>query len=244
MADMDSTDAAASGTLLDGPRWGPAEAGPARRLVAICHGVGASGEDLIALAPALGRDVPDALFIAPDGPEPYDWAASGRQWFSLRDRRPDLLEAGVRIAARALDAFLDKELARSGLPPTEYALAGFSQGAMTALFAGLRRRHPPRAIIACSGALLAHGTLAREMTHRPPVLLVHGEADEVVPAAWGRATERALRGAGVPVESLFIPGLGHGIDATALEAAGAFLRRAFAPAHARDRDRDRGMTGP
>ena len=105
----------------------------------------------------------------------------GRQWWSVEDRTPAVMEAGVRRAAGFLDAFIDAELARLGLPAEAYALMGFSQGAMTVLFTGLRRPTAPRAILAFSGALVAPESLTAELANRAPVLLVHGEADDVVP---------------------------------------------------------------
>lgn len=155
-------------------------------------------------------------------------APYGRQWFSLQDRRPASLAAELRRAAPALDGFLDAELARLGLGPEALALAGFSQGAMMALFTGLRRPQAPAAVLAYSGALAAPETLAAEIRGRPPVLVVHGEADDIVPAAAGRAAEQALRAAGVPVESLYRPGLGHGIDDAGLAAGLRVLRAAYA----------------
>jgi phospholipase/carboxylesterase len=197
--------------------------------VVICHGVGADGHDLIDLAPVWGtRAVPDAAFVAPDAPEPYDMAPAGRQWYSLRDRTPSILEAGVRGVAPRLTAFIAAELSRLGLPPDAYALVGFSQGAMTVLFTGLRMPTPPRAIVAYSGALLAPQSLSIEMTGRPPVLLVHGEEDEVVPVGRSRDAETILLAAGVPVQSLYCPRLGHGIDEAGLSTGGLFLQRAFA----------------
>ena len=105
---------------------------------------------------------------------------------------------------------------------------GFSQGAMTALFTGLRRASAPRAILAFSGALIAPDSLAAELTHRPPVLLVHGEADDVVPVERSREAETALRAAGVPVEATYVPRLGHGIDDTGLAMGALTLQRGFA----------------
>ena len=212
---------------LDGPRKTPAAGGPARQLVVLCHGLGADGTDLIDLAGAWGQAAPDAAFASPDAPFPHD-AGFGRQWWSVADRSPAATEAGVRRAAPFLHRFIDAELARLGLPEDAYALMGFSQGAMMVLFAGLRRATPPRAILAFSGALVAPASLAAELTHPAPVLLVHGEADEVVPAARSHEAETALRAAGVPVESCFIPRLGHGIDQTGLAMGGLALQRAFA----------------
>jgi phospholipase/carboxylesterase len=213
--------------MLDGPRWGPASGKPAQQLVILCHGVGADGFDLIDLGPTWGRALPDAAFVSPHAPSVHD-SGFGRQWFSIADRTPSVMEAGVREAAASLDPFIDAELARLALPPDRYALMGFSQGAMTALFTGLRRAPGPRAILAFSGALLAPASLAAEIVSRPPVLLVHGEDDDVVPAERSRQAERALAAAGVPVEAVFVPHLGHGIDDTGLAMGALALQRAFA----------------
>jgi phospholipase/carboxylesterase len=214
--------------MLDGPAWGPAAGKPPRQLVVLCHGYGANGEDLIDLAPLWGQALPGALFIAVQAPETVPGYPQGRQWFPLTDRDPARMEEGARRARPALDAFLDTTLARLGLPAEAYTLMGFSQGAMMALYAGLRRPTPPRAILAYSGLLPGGPALAREIAGHPPVLLVHGEADEVVPVAAGRATEAALRGAGVPVEAYYAPGLGHGIDQAGITLGGLALQRGFA----------------
>jgi phospholipase/carboxylesterase len=134
---------------------------------------------------------------------------------------------GVRRAAALLGPFIDAELARLRLPATSYAIMGFSQGAMTVLFTGLRRAPAPRAILAYSGALLAPEALTGELANRAPVLLVHGEADDVVPVARSRDAEQALRAAGVPVEASYTPGLGHGIDDAGISRGALFLQRAF-----------------
>jgi len=214
---------------LDGPRFGPKAAGPAQQLVILCHGVGADGHDLIDLAPAWAAALPHAAFASPDGPERYDMAPMGRQWFSLADRTPERMDAGVAVAAEALGRFIDAELVRFGLPADAYALMGFSQGAMAALYAGLRHNPGPRAILAYSGALLAPGRMA-EVVGRPPVLLVHGEVDDVVPVERSRIAERMLRAHGVPVEALYRDRLGHGLDDVGLSAGALFLQRAFASA--------------
>jgi len=212
-------------TELDGPRFGPAAGGAPDSLVVLLHGVGADGHDLIDLAPQLGRVLPHALFVSPHAPEAYQGAPFGRQWFPLWDRSPPQLEAGAQQAATLLGAWLTAETARLGLRPGRLGLAGFSQGAMTALYAGLRGYGPaPACILAYSGALLGAAGLAAAIKAKPPVLLVHGEADEVVPVAASRAAESALRGAGVAVRALYRAGLGHGIDEAGLAAGAAMLR--------------------
>ena len=216
--------------MLEGPRWGPAEGETPRQLVLLCHGVGADGSNLIDLAPAWGRALPQAVFVAPTAPDRYDQdpVGMGRQWFSLADRTPAIMAAGVRQAATVLNPFIDAELERLRLPQTAYAMMGFSQGAMTVLFTGLRRAVAPRAILAYSGALLAPDRLGAELANRAPVLLVHGEADDVVPVQRSRDAEQALRAAEVPVEAHYFPALGHWIDEAGIGLGASALQRAFA----------------
>jgi phospholipase/carboxylesterase len=132
--------------MLDGPRWGP-KRGRAEQLIVLCHGVGTDGHDLIDLAPWWAASLPQAAFVAPDAPEPYDAAPIGRQWFPLWNRTPAQMQAGADAATLLLGDFLDAELTRLGLPSDACAPVGFSQGAMMALHAGPRRAAMPRAIL-------------------------------------------------------------------------------------------------
>lgn len=206
---------------LDGPRQGPAE--KARALVVFLHGLGADGDDLISLAPLLAPLLPDTAFVSPHAPYPCDMAPMGRQWFSLQDRDPEVLQAGVSAAAPSLNAFLDAELARHGLSDDRLALVGFSQGTMTALHTLLRRPQPCAVIVGFSGALLKPEVLGEEIASRPPVLLVHGDADPVVPFEALAAAEQALDLNGVPVAAYRRPGLAHGIDQEGLQLCAAAL---------------------
>lgn len=213
---------------LSGPVFGPVKP-PARQLVVLLHGVGADGDDLIGLAPHLAEVLPHAAFCSPNGPERYDMAPFGYQWFSLSDRALDALAAGVRRAAPVLNAFLDAELAKFALDDKSLALVGFSQGTMVALYTALRRPKPCAAVVGFSGALLGVETLAMEIKSRPPVLLVHGDQDPVVPVqALGHAAA-ALSFHGVAVEHHLRPGLGHGIDGPGLALAARFLVQSFGP---------------
>jgi phospholipase/carboxylesterase len=210
---------------LTGPQQPPASGGAPRQLVVLLHGVGADGSDLIGLAPYWAELLPEAEFLSPDAPFPCDMAPFGRQWFSLQDRTPAAILAGVRATAPILDAFLDDALAARGLDDSSLALVGFSQGTMMSLYVGLRRATAPAGIVGYSGALIGAADLPREIRVRPPVLLVHGDADEVVPPQVQPVAVKALEAAGVPVDSLTRPGLGHGIDDVGLREGGAFLRR-------------------
>jgi phospholipase/carboxylesterase len=217
-------------TALSGPRVPPAAGGPARQLVVLLHGVGADGHDLIGLAPALAKSLPDAAFVAPDGPEPCDMAPTGRQWFSLRDRRPETMLAGVLASAPILDAFLDAELERHGLAPGQLALLGFSQGTMMALHVAPRRTPALAAVLGYSGALVGADLLAAERRSQPPIFLIHGDADQVVPVQALFAAVAGLQAADLTVQWTIRPGLPHGIDPEGIAHGSAFLATAFADA--------------
>lgn len=211
---------------LDAIHFGPASKAKPKQLVVLCHGLGADAFDLIDLGHAWQHACPDAIFASVHAPFQHD-SGFGRQWWSVADRSPHIVEAGVRTAAPYLHGFIDAELARLELPPEAYAIMGFSQGAMMALFAGLRRPVGPRAILAFSGALIAPESLAKELANRAPVLLVHGEADDVVLPARSQEAEAALIAADVPVDAHYIPGLGHGIDDTGISHGALALQRGF-----------------
>ncbi|MGH6916603.1 MAG: alpha/beta hydrolase [Geminicoccaceae bacterium] len=211
---------------LSGPRIAP-RSGAAKQLVVLLHGVGADGADLIGLAPALAPFLPHAAFVAPNGPEPCDMAPFGYQWFSLQDRRPEALLRGVQVAAPLLDAFLDEELERHGLDDRQLALVGFSQGTMMALHVAPRRPAPLAAVLGFSGALVGPELLPAQVVSRPPVFLIHGDADEIVPVGALAAALAGLQAADIPVRFEIRPGLPHAIDPESIAHGGAFLAAAF-----------------
>ena len=215
---------------LTGPSRAPASGGKASSLVVLLHGLGADGQDLIDLAQHLGPVLPDTAFVAPNAPEPCDMAPYGYQWFSLQDRSPAVMAAGVDRAAPVLARFIEAELAARGLDASRLALVGFSQGTMMSLYVGPRLRPGPAAIVGFSGALLGPDRLAAEKRSAPPTLLIHGDADPVVPFPAMAAAVAGLAGAGIAAESLRRPGLGHGIDGPGLGAAAQFLVKHLATA--------------
>jgi phospholipase/carboxylesterase len=213
---------------LSGPSRPPASGGKPKRLVILLHGLGADGNDLIGLAPYWAPLLPEAEFVSPNAPFPCDMAPYGYQWFSAQDRSPAAVLAGVRAAAPMLDAFIDEALAERGLSDADLALVGFSQGTMMSLFVGLRRAQPAAGILGFSGRLLAPELLVSELRSRPRVLLVHGTEDPLVPYASLAAAEAALKEAGVLVETLSCPGIGHSIDENGLRRGGMFLKDVLA----------------
>ncbi len=209
---------------LSGPSRSPLAGGKPRKLVILLHGLGADGNDLIGLQQYWGRLLPETEFISPNAPFPCDMAPYGYQWFSVQDRTPTSVLAGVRAAAPSLDAFIDEELQKRDLTESDAALVGFSQGTMMSLFVGLRRATPLAGILGYSGRLIAPELLASELRSRPRMLLVHGTEDSLVPFESMATAEAALRQAGVPVETLACPGIEHAIDPEGLDRGGRFLR--------------------
>ena len=217
---------------LDGPRLEP-RAAPAQQLVAFLHGYGADGNDLIEIGRAWQGLLPQAAFVSPHAPEPCGQAPTGRQWFALTFRDPNERWVGANKAAPVLEAFLNAELKRRNLPPTALALVGFSQGTMMALHVGLRRAVPPLAIVGYSGLFVIPpdtnpDKVAADIKSRPPVLLIHGDQDDLIPPQALFMATNALGDLGVPVEWHLSHGIGHGIDQEGLRHGGEFLAHRFA----------------
>jgi len=217
---------------LTGPRLAPRSRGPARQLIIFLHGYGADGNDLIELGRVWQNLLPDAAFASPHAPEPCAQAPTGRQWFSLTFRDKNERWIGVNKAAPILGHFISEELRRHNLPGTALALVGFSQGTMMALHVGLRRPERPAAIVGYSGLfVLPDGAepeaVSSEIKARPPILLIHGDRDDLIPAEALFLSAQFLAGLEIPAEWHMSAGIGHGIDQEGLRHGGEFLARRF-----------------
>jgi phospholipase/carboxylesterase len=222
---------------LTGPSL-PAKSGQARQLVVFLHGYGADGKDLIELGKQWRALLPDAAFIAPNAADRLPGTPMGRQWFALSRFAPDDPRGaaerwqGVGAARPSIDAFLDEELGKLGLDNTKLALVGFSQGAMMAMHVGLRRARAPAAIVGYSGLLVGGEHLAEAKARNargepPPILLVHGDQDQMIPFEAMFAAANEFAAAEIPCQWHLSMGVGHGIDAGALRHGGLFLAKAF-----------------
>jgi phospholipase/carboxylesterase len=205
----------------------PTSGRPPRQLVVLLHGYGADGEDLIGLAPYVARLLPEAAFLSPHAPERCAMQPMGRQWWGIETFSPDERLAGAKRAAPVLDAFIDAELERYGLDESRLALVGFSQGTMMALHVGLRRERQLACIVGYSGALVAPDRLPQEIRSKPPVLLVHGDRDELLLPDSTLEAVQGLSTAGVNVEWHFSQGAGHTIAQDGLDLGAAYLARAL-----------------
>lgn len=214
-------------TKLEGPSHGPQGGGKPGHLVVLLHGYGADGNDLIGLAPLLAELMPDTVFHAPNAPQPCEGNPFGYQWFGISRLDPAIALAGVRTAAPLLDAYLDETMAAYGLDESKTVLVGFSQGTMMALHVGLRRKKQLAGIIGLSGMLAGAELLKSELQNKPPVLLIHGDSDEMLPHTLTQRAAEALKGAGIGVGVHIAPGVGHSIDETGLQLAARFLLNVF-----------------
>ena len=212
---------------LNGPSLPPTDGAAPEQLIILLHGVGADGNDLIGLAPYFQQVLPRALFVSPDAPFPYDMAPFGRQWFSLQERTPEAFDAGTQTVAPILNDFIDGLLAETGIKEEHTALIGFSQGTMMSLHVGPRRERQLAGILGYSGALANPTKLADEVRSHPPVTLIHGDSDEVLPVSSLPKAVEGLEAADVPVTSHVRPGLGHGIDEEGIKLGVAFMESLF-----------------
>ena len=202
--------------------------GETRSAVVFLHGYGANGADLLGLADPLGEHLPDTLFVAPDAPETIPGMPFGFQWFPipwLDGSSQEAAEQGMRAAVDDLNAFLDALMVDEDLLPEQVALFGFSQGTMMALQVAPRREDALAGVVGFSGRLLNPDLLPEEVQSRFPVLLVHGDADDVVPPQSLPEAAEALQQAGSKeVFAHVMKGTAHGIAPDGLSVALAFLR--------------------
>ncbi len=201
-----------------------------KSLLILLHGLGSNGQDLISLAPAWAQNLPDTLFISPDAPfacdmTPPDYPNSF-QWFSLQSRDPEAIQEGIEIAAPVLETFIAEQLKRTGISADKLALVGFSQGTMMSLYIAPRLPHKIAGVLGYSGALFGEEELIQnpDEFHQPPIHLIHGEADDVVPViAHAHATD-SLQKAGFEITGHTTQGLSHGIDEHGIQSGGNFLQ--------------------
>ncbi|MHC0054982.1 alpha/beta hydrolase [Actibacterium sp. D379-3] len=213
--------------VLTSDRRGPAK-GQATSLVIFLHGYGANGADLLGLADPLTEHMPGTAFLAPDAPESCAGAPFGFQWFPIPwidGSSEEESEAGMMRAIEDLNAFLDAAMEDEGMDAEQVILFGFSQGTMMSLHVAPRRPEEFAGVVGFSGRLLQPESLADEVRSTPPVLLVHGDADDVVPVQSLPEAGEALSQAGFDVYAHVMKGTGHGIAPDGLSVALAFMQQ-------------------
>ncbi len=208
------------------------ESGDVTSAVIFLHGYGANGADLMGLADVLTEHMPDTMFLAPDAPENTALSPMALQWFPIPwiDGSSEEDSAnGLRAAALDLEAYLDGVMVDYDLLPEQVIIFGFSQGTMMALHVAPRREDPVAGVVAFSGRLLEHELLVDEVTSFMPILLVHGDEDDVVPIDALPHAAEGLEAAGFKdVYAHVMKGTAHGIGPDGLQVALAFMRQQLA----------------
>ncbi|MEN8236889.1 MAG: dienelactone hydrolase family protein [Pseudomonadota bacterium] len=201
----------------------PSGGGPAKNLVILLHGFGANGGDLLSLGKSWQSLLPETEFTAPNAPEPC--AASSfdhsYQWFDLKNLQLTTLQEGVAQALPVLNTYIDQELNKRNLTDSQLMLVGFSQGTMMALAASLSRPKACAGVLGYSGALFYPPNLPIHC--KPPIFLIHGDADEVIEVEYAMRTAAELSELGVPVKSFVAKEIGHHIDAQGQQLGGQFI---------------------
>jgi phospholipase/carboxylesterase len=201
-------------------------------LVILLHGLGSNGRDLISLAPLFAKSLPHAAFVSPDAPFAYDMVPAGYpdsyQWFSLQNRDPQVMLRGVKRVLPLLEAFVEAQRARFALAYEQLALVGFSQGTMTSLHIAPRLKGKIAGVVGYSGALLADPEAQISALQKPPIHLIHGQADDVVPVSAREMAAVMLEAQGFKVSGHTTAGLTHSIDMHGIQDGAAFLKSAFA----------------
>lgn len=210
---------------LSGPEAAPASGGPAKQLIIFVHGYGANGEDLISLSRYYAQVAPDAAFISPDAPYRCDGAPMGFQWYDVWMKDPAERLAAIRSSGEVFDNFVTGQLARHGLSEDKLVLIGFSQGTMMSLFTAPRRENAIAGIVGYSGRMESADTLKAEIRSKPPVVMVHGDSDELLAVSEMETAAATLRDCGVEIDTHIRPGLGHGIDEEGIRVGLAFVQK-------------------
>jgi phospholipase/carboxylesterase len=226
---------------LDGPFIAP-KSGKAKQMVIFLHGYGANGNDLISIGEEWGQDLPDCAFVSPNAPEVCEAWSAGYQWFPIRAISPEAMERDkyASIVAPVLSNYIDQQLAKWGVEDSALAVAGFSQGAMMAMYTMPRRKKPCAAVIGFSGMLLDAQGLKGSDIVKVPVLAIHGDADEIVPPDNLARAEKGFEAAGFDIETVMRPGLGHGIDHFGLTRGLQFVQEGFEKAGKTDKRQAKG----
>ncbi len=207
-----------------------AKSGQTKNLMIFLHGYGADGKDLLGLADPLGEHLPDTAFVAPNAPQPCTGNPMGYQWFPIPwidGSSEEAAELGLLEASETLNDWLDKTMLAEGVSAANTILFGFSQGTMMALQIAPRRAEKFAGVIGFSGRILAPEKLEKETLSKPPVLLVHGDQDDVVPPASLPEAADALTKAGFEVFTHISQGTGHGIAPDGLGVTLQFAKQQF-----------------
>ena len=205
--------------------------GSVKKIVIFLHGYGADGADLFSLSEPLSEQLPDCFFASPDAPRKCGASPFGYEWFPIPDidgsTIPDMMQA-LASSEKLIIKLIDGYKNRFGLDYSDIILLGFSQGCMISLNIGLRQLNDLGGIVGISGRLLMTESLEENKKEGyPPVILIHGDADDVVPISLMHDAEKALNKLNVNYSTHVSKNIGHGIAPDGLSKALEFMKNIF-----------------
>jgi phospholipase/carboxylesterase len=197
----------------------PEEGVQIKHAVILLHGYGGDGKDISMLTLNWKRHMPNTVFICPNGHEACPINPSGFQWFDLtKDDTDYILDQSIK-AEEKIKLFINEIKQEFNLQNNQICLSGFSQGCMMSLNVGLTSEEKFSCIVGFSGKIINQNNLKLRIKNSTDTLLIHGNADQVVPSTYLLEAKDFLIRNNVGVETLLLKNCDHHIPVEASSTA-------------------------
>lgn len=197
----------------------PEEGVEIKHAVILLHGYGGDGKDISMLTLNWKRHMPNTVFICPNGHEACPINPSGFQWFDLtKDDTDYILDQSIK-AEEKIKFFINEIKKEFNLQNNQICLSGFSQGCMMSLNVGLTSEEKFSCIVGFSGKIINQNNLKLRIKNSTDTLLIHGDADQVVPSTYLLEAKDFLIRNNVGVETLLLKNCDHHIPVEASSTA-------------------------
>ena len=198
-----------------------------KNAVILFHGYGGDGKDISMLSLNWKRHMPNTVFICPNGHEVCQINPSGFQWFDLTKDDPDYILKQSIKAENKIQKFINEIKQEFNLTNNKICLAGFSQGCMLSLNVGLITEEKFSCIVGFSGKIIDQNNLKGRVKNFSDILLIHGDADQVVPSTYLLEAKDFLIRNGINVQTLLIKNCDHHIPMEASSTALNYILKKF-----------------
>ena len=204
---------------LDSTIIKPEEGVEIKFAVILLHGYGGDGKDISMLSLNWKRHMPNTVFICPNGHEACPINPSGFQWFDLtKDDTDYIIDQSIK-AEEKIKVFINEIKQEFSLKNNQICLSGFSQGCMMSLNVGLTSEEKFSCIVGFSGKIINQNNLKLRLKNSTNTLLIHGDADQVVPSTYLLEAKDFLIRNNIQVETLLIKNCDHNIPIEASSTA-------------------------
>ena len=198
-----------------------------KNIVVLLHGYGGDGNDIAQVTLNWKRFLPNTLFICPNAPEVCSINPSGYQWFDLSQDDEQFILNESKKNEKILRKFLDEVKEKFSLSNSKICLSGFSQGCMMSINVGLTSDEKYSGILGFSGKIISKIDLSQRINHKPEILLIHGENDDIVPCVKSLEAKDFLERNKVLVKLEIIKNCGHHIPMEASSIGLKFIKKIF-----------------